>query len=93
MFGVVVTVLALVVFRELIREVGPSRSLVSVFVSPAVAIVAGVLILDEPLTALILASFVLILTGCALATRTEKAAPPVEADVLDDSRKLPTAGN
>ncbi|NUP03208.1 MAG: DMT family transporter [Nonomuraea sp.] len=85
--GVVCTGLALVVFLELIREVGSSRALVSVYVNPAVAIVAGVLILDEPLTALILASFVLILTGCALATRTEEAAErSAEAEVPLDSR-------
>jgi drug/metabolite transporter (DMT)-like permease len=45
-------------------------------VNPAVAIVAGILILNEPLTALIVVSFVLILAGCALATRDESPAPP-----------------
>jgi drug/metabolite transporter (DMT)-like permease len=74
--GVVCTGVAFVAYVELIREVGPSRSLVFIYVNPAVAVVAGVLILDEPLTALIVASFVLILIGCALATRAETAAPP-----------------
>lgn len=74
--GVICTGLAFVAYVELIREVGPSRSLVFIYVNPAVAVVAGVLILDEPLTALIIASFVLILIGCALATRAESTAPP-----------------
>ena len=73
--GVVCTGVAFVAYVELIREVGPSRSLVFIYVNPAVAVVAGVLILDEPLTALIVASFALILIGCALATRAETAAP------------------
>jgi len=74
--GVFCTGLAFVAYVELIREVGPSRSLVFIYVNPAVAVVAGVLILNEPLTALIVASFVLILTGCVLATRAESATPP-----------------
>lgn len=73
--GVVCTALAFVVYLELIKEVGPSRSLVFIYVNPAVAVVAGVLFLNEPLTALIIVSFVLILAGSALATRAENAAP------------------
>jgi drug/metabolite transporter (DMT)-like permease len=73
--GVVCTALAFVAYVELIREVGPSRSLVFIYVNPAVAVVAGVLILDEPLTALIAGAFVLILLGCALATRADDSTP------------------
>ena len=36
--------------------------------NPAVAVAAGVLLLSEPFTVTIAAAFVLILTGCALAT-------------------------
>lgn len=75
--GVICTALAFVAYVELIREVGPSRSLVFIYVNPAVAVVAGVLILNESLTPLIAAAFVLILLGCALATRADNAAPPV----------------
>ncbi|MER6511022.1 DMT family transporter [Nonomuraea sp. NPDC048881] len=87
--GVVCTGLAFVVFVELIKEAGPSRALVSTYMNPAVAIVAGVLILDEPLTALIVVSFALILGGCVLATRAEEeppapaAGPPERAEELE----------
>ncbi|MCW3818310.1 DMT family transporter [Micromonospora sp. DR5-3] len=74
--GVVCTGLAFVAYLELIKEAGPSRALLFIYVNPAVAVAAGVLLLNEPLTLLIVASFVLIMAGCALATRADKAAPP-----------------
>ncbi|MEV6694585.1 DMT family transporter [Micromonospora sp. NPDC051196] len=77
--GVLCTGLAFVVYLELIKEAGPSRALLFIYVNPAVAVAAGVLLLNEPLTVLVVASFVLILAGCALATRStqaETAAPP-----------------
>ena len=74
--GVICTALAFVAYVELIREIGPSRALVFIYVNPAVAVVAGVLILGEPLTALVVAAFVLILLGCALATRADNTPPP-----------------
>ncbi|MFD0475942.1 EamA family transporter [Nonomuraea thailandensis] len=66
------------------KEAGPSRALVSTYVNPAVAIAAGVLVLQEPLTALIVVSFVLILAGSVLATRAEGEAAP--ARELEDAR-------
>ncbi|MBO2461269.1 DMT family transporter [Actinomadura violacea] len=66
--GLVCTALAFIVFFELIREAGTSRAMVFTYVNPAVAVVAGVLLLDEPLTGTIIASFALILGGSVLAT-------------------------
>lgn len=66
--GVLCTAVAFVGFLELIRETGPTRSTVITYVNPAVAVAAGALFLDEPLTAGILAAFALILTGSVLAT-------------------------
>ena len=63
------TALALVLFFALIAEVGPNRALVITFVNPAVAVVLGVLLLDEPFTLGMLLAFPLILGGCLLATR------------------------
>ncbi|QFG23139.1 DMT family transporter [Actinomadura sp. WMMB 499] len=74
--GLVCTALAFTVFFELIREVGTSRGMVFTYVNPAVAVVAGVLFLGEPLTGTILASFVLILGGSVLATIRPPAEPP-----------------
>ncbi|WP_084550929.1 DMT family transporter [Actinomadura rifamycini] len=74
--GLVCTALAFTVFFELIREVGASRGMVFTYVNPAVAVVAGVMFLDEPLTATIIASFVLILGGSVLATARRDPDPP-----------------
>jgi drug/metabolite transporter (DMT)-like permease len=67
--------LALLVFFALIREVGPVRALVFTYVNPAVALAAGVLILNEPITAWNLGGLALIPTGSVLATRRPDAEP------------------
>jgi drug/metabolite transporter (DMT)-like permease len=74
--AVVCTALAFIIFFALIREVGASRALVFTYVNPAVAVAAGVVVLGEPLTAPILASFVLILGGSVLATAPQRPGPP-----------------
>ncbi|BAC73594.1 hypothetical protein AQJ43_14635 [Streptomyces avermitilis] len=73
--GVICTALAFVVFLELIREAGPTRAMVFTYVNPAVAVAAGVALLDEPLTAGILAAFGLILLGSFLATAATSPRP------------------
>jgi drug/metabolite transporter (DMT)-like permease len=67
--GAVCTALALALFFVLIREVGPQRALVITFVNPAVAVLLGVLLLDEPFTLGIAVGLPLVLVGCVLATR------------------------
>ncbi len=80
--GVICTGLALVLFFALIFEVGPQRALVITFVNPAVAVLAGVLLLDEPFTLGLAVGLPLVLLGCVLATRRNAAAPaPVESPV------------
>jgi drug/metabolite transporter (DMT)-like permease len=71
--GVVCTALALALFFALIREVGPQRALVITFVNPAVAVLLGVLLLDEPFTLGIALGLPLVLVGCVLATRRSDA--------------------
>ena len=73
--AIVCTALAFIVFFALIREVGTSRALVFTYVNPAVAVTAGVLLLGEPLTAPIVASFTLILGGSVLATVRPRREP------------------
>jgi drug/metabolite transporter (DMT)-like permease len=70
--GLLCTAAAFVLFFELIGEVGPTRAVVFTYVNPAVAVAAGVLLLDEPLTAAVVASFALILFGSILATRRRR---------------------
>lgn len=68
LLAVLCTALAFVVFFALIREIGPTRALVITYINPAVALVAGVLILAEPLTVFNIAGLALILVGSVLAT-------------------------
>lgn len=67
--GVVCTAAAFVAFLAMIKEIGASRSTVITYVHPAVAVVAGVAVLGEELTANVAGAFVLILGGSVLATR------------------------
>lgn len=69
LLAVVCTALAFIVFFALIREIGAPRALVFTYVNPAVALAAGVIVLNEPLTPWHLAGLALILTGSVLATR------------------------
>jgi drug/metabolite transporter (DMT)-like permease len=66
--AVLCTALAFVVFFALIREIGATRALVCTYVNPAVAVLAGVVLLGEPLTWAMVSAFALILVGSALAT-------------------------
>ena len=66
--GVVCTALGLVLFFRLIAESGPSRASIINYVNPLVAVVLGVLVLDERFGASSLAGLALILAGLWLAT-------------------------
>ena len=77
--AVICTALAFLVFFALIREVGPARALVFTYVNPAVALIAGVLVLSEPVTHWHLVGLALILTGSVLATRRPETLPPAMA--------------
>jgi len=68
-----VVVLALVcsaaafsIMVALVGEVGPVRATTVTYVNPAVALVAGAVVLGEPVTAWSVAGFALILAGCYL---------------------------
>jgi drug/metabolite transporter (DMT)-like permease len=82
------TALAFLVFFQLIREVGPSRAMVFTYVNPAVAVAAGVIVLGEPLSAEIVASFALILAGSVLATAPQPRQVPVPASRRPDRAAL-----
>lgn len=66
--GVVCTALAFLLFFALIAQVGPARATVITYLNPVVALMLGVLILDEPLTAGMLLGFALVLLGSWFAT-------------------------
>jgi drug/metabolite transporter (DMT)-like permease len=83
--GIVCTACAFIVFLQLIREVGTSRAMVFTYVNPAVAVAAGVVVLSEPFTATMAASFALILTGCLLATGQQRSVTEPQANTVTDS--------
>jgi drug/metabolite transporter (DMT)-like permease len=82
--AVVCTAIAFLVFFRLIAEVGPARATVITYVNPAVAVLLGVVILDEAFTLGTAIGFVLVLAGSVLATSggrrraTEEPAPDQE---------------
>ena len=67
--GVVTPAVAFVVFFSLIREIGPARAELIVFVNVAVAVLLGIVILNEPFTIGMMVGFPLIIVGSYLAIR------------------------
>ncbi len=65
--ALVCTALAFLVFLELIKVAGPTRSTIITYVNPAIAILLGVLLLDEKVTTGMIVGFPLILLGCVVA--------------------------
>jgi drug/metabolite transporter (DMT)-like permease len=85
--GVVGTGVAYVLYFELLRTAGPSRAILVTYLVPAVAVLYGVLLLDEPLRVAAIVGLALILCGVALAAggarravRREAAAAGAAAD-------------
>jgi drug/metabolite transporter (DMT)-like permease len=73
---VVCTAIAFLLLFALVAEVGPVRATVITYVNPAVAVAAGAIVLDEPITVATIVGFGLIIVGSVLATR--RARPPAE---------------
>ncbi|MGB9111547.1 MAG: EamA family transporter [Acidimicrobiales bacterium] len=68
--AVVCTVVAFTIFFALIKEIGPARAVVVTYVNPAVAVLLGVLALNEPFTLGLAIGFPIILVGSVLGTWT-----------------------
>jgi len=94
--SVVCTAAAFVIFFALIAEVGPTRATVITYVNPAVAILLGVIVLDERFTLGMAIGFPLVIAGSVLSTRQpariattggECAASPLPEVVADVSVK------
>lgn len=85
--GIVCTALAFLLFFSLIREAGPTRATVITYLNPVVALLLGVLLLDESLTPGMLAGFALVLLGSFLATsrRLEPARSTVGSRISGSS--------
>lgn len=70
--GALCTALAFTLLFRLIDEVGPGRTTVITYINPAVAIVLGIVLLDEPFTRGMAVGFPLVLIGSVLATRSAR---------------------
>lgn len=72
--AVICSALAFLLMVALIAEIGPTRATTITYVNPAVAILAGVIVLHEPLTVWTVVGFVLVLAGSYLVTKRRKDA-------------------
>ena len=66
---------AFLLMFALIAEIGPMRATTITYVNPAVAIVAGVLVLGEQVTVWTVIGFVLVLAGSYLVTKRRRSVP------------------
>src|SRR6185437_2156780 len=60
------------VMAALVREVGPVRATTVTYVNPAVALIAGAVVLGEPVTGWAVVGFALIIAGCFLVAARGK---------------------
>jgi drug/metabolite transporter (DMT)-like permease len=72
--AVVCSALAFLLMVALIAEIGPVKSTAITYVNPAVAIVAGVLVLGETITVWTIVGFALVLSGSWLVTSKRRDA-------------------
>ncbi|WP_344805138.1 DMT family transporter [Microlunatus ginsengisoli] len=77
--AVVCTAGAFMVMFALIAEAGPARMTLITYVNPAVAVLLGALVLNEPITLGLILGFPLIIVGSILGTW--RNATPVEAGI------------
>jgi drug/metabolite transporter (DMT)-like permease len=80
--GVLGTAVALLFFYRMLNRYGPSRAALVTYLIPPIAVVYGVFLLGEPLTANALAGLVLVLGGVALGSGVFRFTRRREHDVL-----------
>ena len=73
--GLICSALAFLCFFPLVREIGPARSTLVTYVNPALALLLGVVFLNEPMTIGLAVGFPLILVGSILASSRREIAP------------------
>jgi drug/metabolite transporter (DMT)-like permease len=76
--AVVCTAIAFLVMFALVAEAGPARMTLITYVNPAVAILLGAIVLNEPLTIGLAIGFPLVIIGSVLGT-WRSTPPPAEA--------------
>lgn len=83
--ALVCTAAAFMLLFALVGEVGPVRATTITYLNPAVAVVAGALVLDEPVTVWTVVGFVLVVTGSFLVNRGGRPQQPVEAEIVEET--------
>jgi len=73
--ALICSALGFLIFFALIAEIGPVRATVITYINPAVAALAGILVLHENFTVGMGVGFILVLAGSTLATRRAQTAP------------------
>jgi len=81
----VCTAAAFMLLFALVNEVGPVRATTITYLNPAVAVVAGALVLGEPVTVWTIVGFGLVVTGSYLVNRGGRPGAPVEAELVDET--------
>jgi drug/metabolite transporter (DMT)-like permease len=83
--GVVCTAVAFMLLFALVNEVGPVRATTITYLNPAVAVLAGALVLGEPVTVWTVVGFVLGVTGSYLVNRGGRPRPPSGAELVGET--------
>jgi len=81
----VCTAAAFMLLFALVTEVGPVRATTITYLNPAVAVVAGAVVLDEPVTVWTVVGFALVVTGSYLVNRGGRPHAAVEAEIVDET--------
>jgi len=83
--AVVCTAAAFMLLFALVNEVGPVRATTITYLNPAVAVVAGALILSEPVTVWTVVGFALVVTGSYLVNRGGRPPTPAETEMVSET--------
>ena len=83
--ALVCTAAAFMLLFALVNEVGPVRATTITYLNPAVAVVAGALVLDEPVTVWTVVGFLLVVTGSYLVNRGGRPATSVDAEIVEET--------
>jgi drug/metabolite transporter (DMT)-like permease len=75
LLATICTAAAFLMLFALVGEVGPVRATTITYVNPAVAVVAGALVLAEPVSVWTVLGFVLVVTGSYLVNRRPRVQP------------------
>jgi drug/metabolite transporter (DMT)-like permease len=72
--GVLCTALAFLIFFKLLVEIGPARGSLVTYLNTSVAVVLGVIVLNEPITIGLIVGLPLVLIGSYLASKKSESA-------------------